>query len=155
MFGSKGVVERFLPLPSNFSKKVPVSVDVLEAIGDHLADRFRTVHCNHVRASTLADRCDEVASARKSTARRNYAEIDSGLELIALAKKLHCYPVKGRQRTLADVAQALGESGHLSSAGTLYTPTAVSRMLASREVSARGHKGRGQIVIVDARTNRR
>ncbi|WP_174654515.1 hypothetical protein [Mesorhizobium prunaredense] len=48
-----------------------------------------------------------------------------------MAKKLHRYPVNGRQRTLADVAKALADAGYLSSAGTQYTPTAVSRMLAS------------------------
>ena len=63
--------------------------------------------------------------------RRNYAEIDGGLELIALAKKLHRHPVNRRQRTLADVAKALADAGYLSSAGTRYTPTAVSRTLAA------------------------
>lgn len=71
-------------------------------------------------------------TARELTGgRRNYAEIDGGSELIALAKKLHRYPVNGRQRTLADVAKALADAEYLSSAGTQYTPTAVSRMLAS------------------------
>ncbi|WP_436172143.1 recombinase family protein [Mesorhizobium sp. LjNodule214] len=70
-------------------------------------------------------------TGKKVGGRRNYAEIDGGLELIALAKKLHRYPVNGRQRTLADVAKALADTGYLSSAGTQYTPTAVSRMLAS------------------------
>jgi len=41
------------------------------------------------------------------------------------------HPVNGRPRTLADVAKALADAGYLSSAGTQYTPTAVSRMLAS------------------------
>ncbi|UVC19011.1 recombinase family protein [Mesorhizobium onobrychidis] len=71
-------------------------------------------------------------TGKKVGGRRNYAEIDGGLELIALAKKLHRYPVNGRQRTLADVAKALAGAGYLSSAGKPYTPTAVSRMLVSR-----------------------
>ncbi|WP_353843412.1 recombinase family protein [Mesorhizobium sp.] len=78
-------------------------------------------------------------TGKKVGGRRNYAEIDGGSELIALAKKLHRYPVNGRQRTLADVAKALADAGYLSSAGTQYTPTAVSRMLASREVSVPSH----------------
>ena len=48
--------------------------------------------------------------------------------MIALAKKLHRYPVNGRRRTLAEVARALAEAGYLSSAGTPFTPS-VSRML--------------------------
>ncbi|TIM27250.1 MAG: recombinase family protein [Mesorhizobium sp.] len=70
-------------------------------------------------------------TGRKVGGRRNYSEIDGGLAMIALAKKLHRYPVNGRQRTLGDVAKALAGAGYLSSAGTQYTPTAVSRMLAS------------------------
>ena len=70
-------------------------------------------------------------TGKKVGGRRNYAEIDGGPELIATAKKLHRYPVNGRQRTLAEVAKALTEAGYLSSVGTPYTPTAVSRMLAS------------------------
>jgi hypothetical protein len=82
------------------------------------------------------------ATGKKVGGRQNYAEIDGGLKLIALAKKLHRYPVNGRQRTLADVAGALAEAGYLSSAGTNYTPTAVSRMLASTEAkSASTRKG--------------
>ncbi|TIQ33790.1 MAG: recombinase family protein, partial [Mesorhizobium sp.] len=70
-------------------------------------------------------------TGKKVGGRRNYAEIDGGPELIALAKKLHRYPIHGRRRSLADVARALADAGYLSSAGTQYTPTAVSRMLAS------------------------
>ncbi|WP_292406703.1 recombinase family protein [Mesorhizobium sp.] len=65
-------------------------------------------------------------TGKKVGGRRNYAEIDGGPELIALAKKLHRYPVNGHQRTLGDVAMALADAGYLSSAGTQYTPTAVS-----------------------------
>lgn len=69
-------------------------------------------------------------TGRKVGGRLNYAEIEGGAELIALAKKLHRYPVNGKRRSLAQVAAALAEAGHLSSAGTPYTPMAVKRMLA-------------------------
>ena len=68
-------------------------------------------------------------TGRKVGGRKNYAEIEGGPELIALAKKLHRYPANGRRRTLAEVAKALAEAGYLSGAGTPYTPTAVKRML--------------------------
>lgn len=71
-------------------------------------------------------------TGKKVGGRKSYAEIEGGPELIAMAKKLHRYPVNGRRRTLADIAKALAEAGYRSSAGTPYTPTAVSRMLASR-----------------------
>src|SRR5262245_19044184 len=40
-------------------------------------------------------------TGRKVGGRRNYGEIEGGPEMIALAKKLHRYPVNRRQRTLA------------------------------------------------------
>ena len=64
-----------------------------------------------------------------------------------MAKKLHRYPFNGRRRTLADVAKALAEAGYLSSAGTTYTPTAVSRMLAFRGIE----RTTPQQVVVGAR----
>ncbi|MER8859044.1 recombinase family protein [Mesorhizobium sp. M0757] len=79
-------------------------------------------------------------TGKKVGGRRNYAEIDGGLELIAFAKKLHRYPVSGQQRTLADVAKALADAGYLSSAGTQYTPTAVSRMLAAKAGAQQGQR---------------
>jgi hypothetical protein len=56
-----------------------------------------------------------------------------GSELIALAKKLRRYPINGRRRSLQQVPNALAEAGYLSSAGTPYTSTAVSRMLGRRQ----------------------
>ncbi len=68
-------------------------------------------------------------TGRKVGGRLNYAELEGGPEMIALAKKLRRYPVNGARRSLAQVAAALAEAGHLSSAGTPYTPMAVKRML--------------------------
>ena len=53
--------------------------------------------------------------------------------MVALAKKLHRYPINGRRRSLADIADALAEAGYLSSAGTAFTGTAVSRMLERKQ----------------------
>ncbi|MBZ9724868.1 recombinase family protein [Mesorhizobium sp. CO1-1-11] len=72
------------------------------------------------------------ATGRKVGGRKNYAEIDGGPEMIALAKKLHRYPVNGRRRTLGEIAEALENEGLVSSTGTRYTPTAISRMLAAK-----------------------
>lgn len=49
--------------------------------------------------------------------------------MIALARKLHRYPVNGKRRSLNDVADALAEAGYLSSTGTRFTRAAVARML--------------------------
>jgi len=68
-------------------------------------------------------------TGRKVGGRRNYAELEGGAEMVALAKKLHRYPVNGKRRSLNDVADALAEAGYLSGTGTRFTRAAVSRML--------------------------
>ncbi|MEF0939877.1 recombinase family protein [Rhizobium sp. BR 362] len=68
-------------------------------------------------------------TGKKVGGRRNYAELEGGSEMIALAKKLHRYPVNGRRRSLAEIADALKEAGYLSGAGTRFTRMAVSRMI--------------------------
>ncbi|MGY5811901.1 recombinase family protein [Rhizobium sp. LEGMi198b] len=68
-------------------------------------------------------------TGRKVGGRLNYAEIEGGAEMVALAKKLHRYPVNGKRRSLGDVAEELAKAGYVSSAGTPFTRTAISRML--------------------------
>ncbi|MBY5541117.1 recombinase family protein [Rhizobium leguminosarum] len=68
-------------------------------------------------------------TGKKVGGRKNYAEIEGGSEMIALARKLHRYPVNGKRRSLNEVADALAEAGYLSSAGTRFTRAAVTRML--------------------------
>jgi DNA invertase Pin-like site-specific DNA recombinase len=67
------------------------------------------------------------ATGVKVEGRKNYAEINP--EMVALAKKLRRYPVKGRRRSLRQVAHALAAAGYVSSIGTPYTATAILRML--------------------------
>ena len=59
--------------------------------------------------------------------------------MIALAKKLHRYPVNRRRRTLAEVSKALADAGYLSSAGTPFTPSSVSRMLMRGKPAEEAH----------------
>ncbi|MDL2398430.1 recombinase family protein [Rhizobium mayense] len=68
-------------------------------------------------------------TGKKVGGRKNYAEIEGGSEMIALARKLHRYPVNGKRRSLNEIADALAEAGYVSSAGTRYTRAAVSRMI--------------------------
>nr|WP_313903149.1 recombinase family protein [Rhizobium leguminosarum] len=68
-------------------------------------------------------------TGKKVGGRKNYAEIEGGSEMIALARKLHRYPVNGKRRSLNEIADALDEAGYKSSAGKPYTRMAVSRML--------------------------
>ncbi|UIL27880.1 hypothetical protein LZK75_24120 [Rhizobium leguminosarum] len=49
--------------------------------------------------------------------------------MIALAKKLHRYPVNGKRRSLNEIAEELAKAGYLSSAGKPFARIAISRML--------------------------
>jgi hypothetical protein len=68
-----------------------------------------------------------VGTSVKVEGRKNYAEISP--EMVALAKKLRRYPIKGRRRSLRQVADELAATGYVSSIGTPYTATAILRML--------------------------
>ncbi len=63
----------------------------------------------------------------KCEGRKSYLERDA--DMVALAKKLHRYPVNGQRRSLREVAAALAEQGFVSANGTPFTATAVARMI--------------------------
>ncbi|QIO68315.1 recombinase family protein [Rhizobium leguminosarum bv. trifolii] len=68
-------------------------------------------------------------TGKKVGGRKNYGEMEGGSEMIALAKKLHRYPVNGKRRSLNDVAEELAKAGYLSSTGKPFARIAISRML--------------------------
>jgi DNA invertase Pin-like site-specific DNA recombinase len=68
-----------------------------------------------------------VSNGGKCEGRKSYQERDA--DMVALAKKLHRYPVNGRRRSLREVAVALQEQGFVSAKGTPFTATAISRMI--------------------------
>lgn len=76
-------------------------------------------------------------TGKKVGGRKNYAEIECGSEMIALAKKLHRYPVNGKKRSLSEIADALAKAGYLSSVGKPYTRMAILRMLERKREAKR------------------
>jgi DNA invertase Pin-like site-specific DNA recombinase len=68
------------------------------------------------------------AATGKCGGRKSYQERDS--EMVALARKLHRYPVNGRRRSLREVAAELEAAGHVAASGQRYAATAVQRMIA-------------------------
>lgn len=70
------------------------------------------------------------AATGKCEGAKSYAERDPSL--VALAKRLHRYPVDGRRRSLRDVSADLAAAGYLSKAGTPFSPSAVMRMIEQR-----------------------
>jgi DNA invertase Pin-like site-specific DNA recombinase len=63
----------------------------------------------------------------KCEGRKSHAEMNP--DLVALARKLHRYPVNGKRRSLRDVASDLFTAGHMSSTGKAFTAATVQRML--------------------------
>jgi hypothetical protein len=99
---------------------------------------------NHSQLIRSARERKRRETGKKVGGRKNYAELDGGPEMLALAGKLHRYPVNGRRRSLADVAKALAEAGYRSSAGTPYTATAVRRMLTRGKPAKEAHPSEPQ-----------
>ena len=67
------------------------------------------------------------AATGKCEGRKSYAEINP--EAVALAKRLHRYPVNNRKRSLRDIAAELETAGHITSAGKRYAAAAIARMV--------------------------
>jgi DNA invertase Pin-like site-specific DNA recombinase len=69
------------------------------------------------------------AATGKCEGRKSYAEINP--EAVALAKRLHRYPVDKRKRSLRDIAAELETAGHVTGAGKRYAATAIAKMIAA------------------------
>jgi DNA invertase Pin-like site-specific DNA recombinase len=69
------------------------------------------------------------AATGKCEGRKNYAEINP--EAVALAKRLHRYPVNNRKRSLRDIAAELEAAGHVTRTGKRYEATAIAKMIAA------------------------
>ena len=63
----------------------------------------------------------------KCGGRKSYAELSG--EMVALAKKLHRYPVNGNRRSLRDVANELALQGFKAASGNPFGAAAVKRMV--------------------------
>jgi DNA invertase Pin-like site-specific DNA recombinase len=66
-------------------------------------------------------------TGRKVEGRQSYAEKNPAM--VALAKKLHRYPVNGRRRSLRQVAAELAAAGYLVREGKPYEAAAIKRMV--------------------------
>jgi hypothetical protein len=77
--------------------------------------------------------------------RRNNVELEGGGEMVALAKKLHRYPVNGKKRSLSKIADELAKAGYLSSTGRPYARMAISRMFGRKpDGKPLGKEGKGR-----------
>lgn len=63
----------------------------------------------------------------KCGGRRSYVEQNA--DMVALAKRLHRYPVNGRRRSLREVSAELATQGHVAASGKPFGAEAVRRMV--------------------------
>jgi DNA invertase Pin-like site-specific DNA recombinase len=69
------------------------------------------------------------ATGVKVEGRKSYIESEGGPELVALAKRLHRYPFKGRRRSLRKVSAELARAGFVTSTGKPYAAAAIAKMI--------------------------
>nr|WP_155810851.1 recombinase family protein [Phyllobacterium sp. UNC302MFCol5.2] len=125
MLKARGIELIAADSPDSFVSDTPTATLIRQVLGA-VSEFEKAMLVEKLRGARERKRRE---TGRKVGGRKNYAEVEGGAKMIALAKRLHRYPVNGRRRTLADIADALAEAGYLSSAGTRFTGTAVSRML--------------------------
>jgi DNA invertase Pin-like site-specific DNA recombinase len=67
------------------------------------------------------------ATGVKVEGRKAYSEINP--DMVALAKRLHRYPVNGRRRSLREVSAALAQAGHVTRTGRPFAAAAIMKMI--------------------------
>lgn len=115
--------------PDTFVEDTPTSILVRQILGAvSQFDKSSTVAklrgARERKMKAQAERGEKV----KCGGRRSYAEINA--DMVALAKRLHRYPVNGRRRSLRDVSAELAAQGHVATSGKPFGAEAIKRMLA-------------------------
>jgi DNA invertase Pin-like site-specific DNA recombinase len=68
-------------------------------------------------------------TGKKVEGRKSYSEINAGM--VALAKKLHRYPVNGKRRSLREIASELAAAGYVTGTEKPYAAAAIAKMIES------------------------
>jgi DNA invertase Pin-like site-specific DNA recombinase len=108
--------------PDAFLDETPTAVMIRQILGS--VSQFEKVM---LVAKLKGARDRKKASTGKCGGRKSYSERDA--EMVALAKKLHRYPINGRRRSLRDIATELEAQGKVMANGKRYSAIAVSRMI--------------------------
>lgn len=119
--------------PNSFVAETPTATLIRQVLGA-VAEFEKTMLVEKLRGARERKRRE---TGRKVGGRKNYAEIEGGSEMIALAKKLHRYPVNGKKRSLSEIADVLAKAGYLSTSGKPYTRMAILRMLERKRTAKR------------------
>jgi DNA invertase Pin-like site-specific DNA recombinase len=67
------------------------------------------------------------ATGVKVEGRKSFKELHPAM--VALAKKLHRYPVNGKRRSLREIAGELAQAGHLDSKGRTFSAQSIKNMI--------------------------
>jgi len=67
------------------------------------------------------------ATGAKVEGRKSFKELDPAM--VALAKKLHRYPMNGKRRSLREIAGELAKAGHLDSKGKAFSAQSIKNMI--------------------------
>lgn len=115
--------------PDTFVEDTPTSVMVRQILGavsqfEKASTVAKLRGARERKMKAQAERGEKV----KCGGRRSYAEINA--DMVALAKRLHRYPVNGRRRSLRDVSAELAAQGHVATSGKPFGAEAIKRMLA-------------------------
>jgi DNA invertase Pin-like site-specific DNA recombinase len=110
--------------PSSFLDDTPTAKLVRQVLGA-IAEFDKAMTVAKLRAARERKR----ASGVKVEGRKSHAELNP--TMVALAKKLHRYPVNGRRRTLRQVAAELAAQGYTGTNGKPYAAMGIKRMIES------------------------
>jgi DNA invertase Pin-like site-specific DNA recombinase len=108
--------------PDAFLDDTPTAVLIRQVLG--AVSQFEKAA---LVAKLKAARERKKAETGKCGGRKSYAEINP--EAVALAKRLHRYPVDKRKRSLRDVAAELEAAGHITREGKRYAAAAIAKMI--------------------------
>ena len=110
--------------PDSFLDTTPTAVLIRQVLG--AVSQFEKAA---LVAKLKAARERKKRETGKCGGRRSLAEASP--EAVAMAKRLHRYHLKGRPRSLRDIAAELEAVGHVTGAGTRYGAAAIARMVGS------------------------
>lgn len=122
MLRDQGITLIAADSPDTFIEETPTTVLIRQVLG--AVAQFEKAA---LVAKLKGARDRKKAQTGKCGGRRSYAERDA--DMVALARRLHRYPVGGRRRSLRDVSTELAAQGYVASSGKPFGATAIARMI--------------------------
>ncbi len=122
MLRDQGIMLIAADSPDAFIEETPTTVLIRQVLG--AVAQFEKAA---LVAKLKGARDRKKAETGKCGGRKSYAERD--VEMVALARRLHRYPVNGRRRSLRDVSAELASQGYMAASGRPFGVGAIARMV--------------------------